>query len=294
MTAGQVEDDGLPSTFAGALRKAIAVRGLPLVRVQDRLTERGFSMSVATLSYWQSGRSQPERAASLRALAALEEILDLGPGTLRRRLDAPRPRGRLRSVGMDPDEIMTGWEELHRQANENLAQIRRLSIHLLAQVAADHTAVIAARAVCRVHGDSTDRVSVFIGQVNRSDRVPEVVPRLGCTLGAVHTSPEGDAVIAELMLPEALSRGTTFALEYDLVSHEPESTSNTLFEVYRTAQTVLAVSFHPDAVPESVQLSEGPNAEHQTRTVVALRADHTVQIIRQDFGPGRIGLDWQW
>ena len=61
--------------FAGALRDAIQARGLGLERIQERLRAEGFSVSLATLSYWQTGRSRPERRESLAALAELEKIL---------------------------------------------------------------------------------------------------------------------------------------------------------------------------------------------------------------------------
>jgi hypothetical protein len=64
---------GPASPFAGALRAAIQASGLSLDRLQHRLRERGVTISVATLSYWQSGRSQPQRSQSLVALRHLEE-----------------------------------------------------------------------------------------------------------------------------------------------------------------------------------------------------------------------------
>ncbi|MFD8961897.1 multiprotein-bridging factor 1 family protein, partial [Streptomyces anulatus] len=63
-------------TFPGALREALNRRGLSLERVSERLRVRGITISQATLSSWQRGRSQPERARSLRAVEVLEEILE--------------------------------------------------------------------------------------------------------------------------------------------------------------------------------------------------------------------------
>ena len=45
--------------FSHALRTAIQASGLTLNRIQYRLRERGFEVSSATLSYWQSGRRCP-------------------------------------------------------------------------------------------------------------------------------------------------------------------------------------------------------------------------------------------
>jgi len=54
--------------FARNLRAAIDASGLGLERLSHRLRERGPGLSVATLSYSQSGRSIPTRRSSLAAL----------------------------------------------------------------------------------------------------------------------------------------------------------------------------------------------------------------------------------
>ncbi|KIF01860.1 hypothetical protein PL81_33240, partial [Streptomyces sp. RSD-27] len=63
--------------FHLALRAALAARGLPLHRVQHRLAARGIKLGVTSLSYWQQGARRPRHRESLRAVSALEEILDL-------------------------------------------------------------------------------------------------------------------------------------------------------------------------------------------------------------------------
>ncbi|WP_197320186.1 hypothetical protein [Saccharomonospora sp. NB11] len=81
------------TAFSEELRFAISTSGLSLDRIQVRLQERGVPVSVTALSYWQSGKRQPERQRSLRAVLALEEILDVPPGSLLSLLPPPRPRG---------------------------------------------------------------------------------------------------------------------------------------------------------------------------------------------------------
>ncbi|MBB4688093.1 transcriptional regulator [Amycolatopsis jiangsuensis] len=82
--------------FAEALRAAIRARGLGLERIRYRLRDRGTSLSLATLSHWQSGRCRPERRDSLLALRNLEDILGVPDGALRRLVGPPRSRGRHR------------------------------------------------------------------------------------------------------------------------------------------------------------------------------------------------------
>ena len=72
--------------FHVALRAAIAARGLPLQRVQHHLTRYGVRVGVTSLSYWQQGARRPQRPESLRAVRALEEILQLPEESLIRLL----------------------------------------------------------------------------------------------------------------------------------------------------------------------------------------------------------------
>lgn len=76
--------------FNVVLREAIQQRGLPLERLRSRLAERGIQVGLASLSDWQHGRAWPQRANSLRAIKALEDILDVPGGTLTGLLDGHR------------------------------------------------------------------------------------------------------------------------------------------------------------------------------------------------------------
>jgi transcriptional regulator with XRE-family HTH domain len=80
--------------FEAALRAAIRARGLGLERIRYRLRGRGVSISLATLSHWQSGRCRPERPESLQALRHIEEVLEIPPGSLINLLGPPRSRTR--------------------------------------------------------------------------------------------------------------------------------------------------------------------------------------------------------
>jgi len=80
--------------FEAALRAAIRARGLGLERIRYRLRGRGVSISLATLSHWQSGRCRPERPESLLALDHIEEVLEVPAGSLTNLLGPPRSRTR--------------------------------------------------------------------------------------------------------------------------------------------------------------------------------------------------------
>ena len=83
---------GLPHElpFAVALRRAIESRGLGLDQIRQLLASRGSDVSVATLSYWQTGRRSPGRRTSFVTLAHLEDVLGMTPGALAKHIP---PRG---------------------------------------------------------------------------------------------------------------------------------------------------------------------------------------------------------
>ena len=81
---------------------AIAERGVSLEYLRGRLQDLGTPLSVATLSYWRSGRSQPEHQTSLEALTTLEELLYLPAGHLRSRLRPSKRSGPFRGASRWP------------------------------------------------------------------------------------------------------------------------------------------------------------------------------------------------
>ncbi|MGH3244004.1 MAG: helix-turn-helix domain-containing protein [Spirillospora sp.] len=158
--------------FAGALRQAIQASGLTLERIRHRLGRRGLTVSVATLSYWQRGRSRPR---SRTVVVALEEILQVPPGTLTELLDDPAPtatpvrggltagpsgpgeRGRpARDLWPDPDQYASLIGQLDRSGDHRL---ERLSIHDVFRLdEVNRSWTLSVRTVLRAAGDDIDRV----------------------------------------------------------------------------------------------------------------------------------------
>lgn len=104
----QAGEPVIGTAFSIELRAAIKASGLGLDRIQDRLRKRGIPISVTALSYWQSGKRQPERARSISAIHALEEILHRPAGSLVRLLQPPRPRGQAARRVALPHPTMPG------------------------------------------------------------------------------------------------------------------------------------------------------------------------------------------
>ncbi|MEU5693145.1 hypothetical protein [Actinosynnema sp. NPDC020468] len=175
--------------FPDALRAAIDASGLSLDRVRHRLGQRGVSVSVPTLSLWQSGRRRPARPESLRALAHLDQVLGLPPGSLTALL-GPRDR----------DGVT------------HLSQQDRVEVDGRLLVAHSRTVL---------RGGRADRwqASWELGE----GPPPAIEARRNCRVGRVEHDFDRGTATAELVLDEPIEEGASVILEYVAVFDDPTS-----------------------------------------------------------------------
>lgn len=200
------------STFAHAFREATDQRGLSLERITYHLRRRGHDLSAATLSYWRTGRSVPQRSASIAALGALEEILGVDRGSLAS-LVPPRPtRGngdgrstvqaerfikradliaeKLASIGLTWD---VGMDYLSISDQIHLRRDGTLDTHLVTSL-------------LQANRDGVDRLPVWYGHDN-----PRVYPFISAEsnvrVGQVVEDKDVPLVVAEMLLPRPLNTG---------------------------------------------------------------------------------------
>jgi hypothetical protein len=282
-------------SFADLLRTAIRVRGLGLERIKERLEARGISVSVATLSYWQSGRSQPGRKQSLAALPHLEALLALDPGSLQRALTPPRERGRrsrvvaLDAVWPEPPQtrvlrsLDTTWD----------AELERISLHDVVTVGADRTQrSIQVRQVLRARCDGPDRRVVMHCLEDPIAGRPVIHALRGCHLGTVARDVASGIVGGELVFLEPLRRGQTVVVDYEVLSHRPCP-----LEVRHTRrlrlpmrQYLLEIRFHPSALPAAAfHVQDGKDCQE-----LELDAEHSVHVVDTDCTAGVTGIRWTW
>ncbi|MEV0662201.1 helix-turn-helix domain-containing protein [Actinomadura luteofluorescens] len=226
--------------FAGALRQAIQASGLTLERIRHRLGRRGLTVSVATLSYWQRGRSRPR---SRTVVVALEEILQVPSGTLIELLEDPAPnaapvrgavvrgaagqpngaeRGRgVRDLWPDPERYACLVGQLDRSGDHRL---ERLSVHDVYRLdEARRSWTLSVRTVLRAAGDDIDRV-VCVHQTGDGDLAGAADGDAGgvaglldvryCRPGRIRA--EGGLVAFELVFDRVLATGDTAVIEYEL------------------------------------------------------------------------------
>lgn len=279
-------------SFADTLRRAIADRGLPLDRLHARLEQSGVPVSVATLSYWQSGRSQPERKRSLDALAHLEEILDLDAGTLLATLPSTRERARRAEVvGLDavwPERPQTTvLERLDTRWDEELD---RVSLHDVLVIGADRRQEsLTVRQVLRARRDGPDRRVVLHCHDDPAGALPSIEPLQGCRVGALETDDVG-VTGAELVFPRPLRRGESHIVEYRLASGDPGPLEHEYQRRLRLPMRVYVLEVHfRDVDPAACASFRGDEVRP-----LQLDADHRVHLVDTDCTAGGTGIRWTW
>ncbi|TCO62954.1 hypothetical protein [Actinocrispum wychmicini] len=251
--------------FHVALRAAISSSGLALDRIRYRLRLRDVTISVPTLSNWQSGRRRPERPESLRALAELEHVLELPPAALLSLLGPPRPRGRA-AHPKGPNAIVTTWGTgveplLAGIDTASDGRLTRLSQH--DRVVVDRSgrvAEVASRLILRASHDGADRW-ILVWDAGHAERIPEVVAGQHCRPRLLNVDPDTRMMVGELAFDAPLARGDTIILEYRIVyPAQPRTDSDTYFRRFHrpTRDYVLEAMFDRSAPPRRCHRLDGP------------------------------------
>lgn len=291
------------ATFAGVLRQALRQRGLSLERICDRLHAQGISVSPATLSHWQRGRSQPERPQSLRAIDALEPMLGLLPGTLRSLLGPHRPRGR--ALPHDPAAVRGVYGErsdLEQALGEAFPHFNSDTQALVTHETVtldEHRSIreITVTTVLRAVRDGARQLTVVHFLDALPDDAVDVIVRSG-ELADRRLLPELRSVLADISFGRPLARNDTAVVEYTVhvgpsltTSHCHERRIRVSLRTY-----LLHVRFHPLATPTSCHYfyRERLDDEARQRHRVPLDTSHTAHLLPAKCPPGVYGLEWQW
>ena len=293
--------------FAHGLHGAIEASGLSLYTLQQRLSARGATVSVTTLSYWRRGRSQPERMVSLRAVALLEEILGLPEQALSGLLGSPRLRGRWaaqrqkhdarRIDELWPDDpwLLQVLEELDAPPPESL---ERLSIHDSYHVDAERGRhLVRVRQVVRA---TTDRVSrCVVGfQTNEGQQHPAIFgPVRNARIGRIRQRPDSGFLLGELVLDTPLNTGDTTVFDYELLLPDGAgATDGRRHFATPVREYVLQVHFDPLSVPAHCYHFERDCGEDEDRLrrPLWIGPSGTAHVVSLDQPPGVVGIRWEW
>jgi len=296
-TASRVE------SFGEVLRAAIQRRDLTLQRIRCRLADRGVDVGLATLSYWQQGRSRPERAKSLRALRELEAILNLPRDTLFDLLEPPRPRGRgATTAGVTGSHLYGVDSPFQRVLGDSFEHfndgVAPLSVSELCTVDADRSLRrIAVTQVLRAVAEGQDRFLVAHG-VDDGEVMPSDIRVRAGRLGEVAVDHENGYLAAEIHFGRTLARNETAVIEYETVlgpSPAPSRLHERRFRV-PAHDFLLRVRFAGSALParcHSYHRDTVPSAPRQRRRLTTDASD-TVHTFLPRCAPGVYGISWLW
>lgn len=293
-------------SFASRLRQAISDRGLSLQMIVQELSERGTPVTIATLSYWQSGRSRPERTKSLEALAVLEDVLELPDGELSSRLPQRKPRGRYaKNVVHTPDS--TRFVPAYDIANRLMAEmglpwndaLRRMSIHDRIHVDRfKRSRRMEHRMVLRSDRDGVEGM-VFVYAPDESTTCDPLITAVSnCTLGKVARWEDPSLVLAELRFPKPLNKDEIAMIEFEVRTPTGGRPSDGESRAFRTPvrEYVLEAVFDPRALPYRVVAvhSDSPEGNDFTMLHDLKVHDGVAQFLVLDIQPGHYGIRYAW
>jgi hypothetical protein len=287
-------EPAFPEAFADALRR----RGVTLAWLHTRLTERGHPVSPAALSYWRSGRSQPERGTSRDALVEIERLLRVAPGELTGRLGpsrrpGPRPGEKsVRELFADTPGVQAALADLgFTGLNDELLEVVR---HLTVDVdATGHATCVQVRAVVQARHDGARRTPLIV-TLDEAGRAPRFAPTAGCSLGRRRTDLETGVFSAELLIERALARDETSV--YELRVELPSPSAEVQFAHYavrRMGELLVWVRFSPPRIPAYVERYTQVDGIEQTEEIV-LGGGTGAHALARGFGPGILGVRWTW
>ncbi|MEV6242329.1 hypothetical protein [Lentzea sp. NPDC051838] len=289
--------------FAEALTRAVEASGLSLERIQHHLEQRGVQVSLSTLSYWRRGRSRPERPESLVAVAALEEILRLEPGTLTGSLGDRRPRGRWveRAAALEPI-----WQEAAIDLGREIARVdqllpapaRYLSARDVQVIGPDRREVeMRSTSVVEAFEDGVDRILVARVADSTDRTAGEIHAEKSCRIGRVRRDAEHKLLVAEVVFDRVLRAGETALVDLRFESDPgaPSSSADRRF-VRPLRDYVLEVEFHPDAVPVRCYgfTRTDPEAPHVETGDLWIGTTAATHLLVRDARPGIHGIMWEW
>ncbi|WP_083752763.1 helix-turn-helix domain-containing protein [Actinosynnema sp. ALI-1.44] len=293
----------MPDQFHSALRAAIEDSGLTLDRLRHRLAQRGIRVSVTSLSYWQQGRSRPERADSLRAVHAIEGILNMPRHSLVALLGPPRPRGRWTKRDRDYDGLLNPADALAEAVTPMLgpsdSRLGVISQQDTVAVGADRTIhSVHTRLVVEATADGPDRyLAVYCAEPGTDSADIAVQALANCRTGRVRRHADAAVIAAELLFDRRLRVGETQFFDYAVtICAPPVSLEYRRGFRYPAEFYLMRVRFDDDAVPARIHAFTQPKPHADTHVGEELIVTSGRWVHHTDRGvkPGVIGIAWEW
>lgn len=292
--------------FHVALRAAIAARGLPLQRVQHHLSRHGVKVGVTSLSYWQQGARRPQRPESLRAVRALEEILQLPDESLIRLLaESEESHAAARPAAARSYRSLVEASDVLERLQADLGWALDGGLHTLGhheRIRIGARRELAGREshhIVRAHRDGVDRfVAVHHGDPGCVPGRMTVHALENCRTGRIRWDQDSGLLLAELFFDTRLRSGDTFLFRYGV----EDGTAGASREYARAfgfpgGQYALQVCFAAGAVPVRCHrfTQHSAAAPRGGRQELPLSGLHrSVHLVEPRTRPGIVGIGWDW
>jgi len=295
-----MSDSPAPGTFATALNVALERKQMTLSRLRAQLGMKGHSISLAALSYWRSGRSLPERRSSLEAVPMIELLLELEPGALSRFVPGPSARRLGRVEEFDQLLDYPVKDALMNQRFVGESDVSRLATHLTISIGAYHEVRwTRTRRVVVANRDGVEGFTVFMG-TDADEGIGDYRFQAiaGCTIDEPHQL-AGNVLSFQLRFPRPLALGESAITEVEVMRSAQAAPDVDLTNDYelvaeqRLEEMLVWVNFDPLAIPPRCWVYfEEAGVKHEWP--VDLSGTSSVHYRQRDFGPGGIGIRWEW
>lgn len=289
-----------PGTFATVFDDALTRSGTSMASLRTRLADRGHRVAASTLGYWRSGRRQPEGPDSLDAVAEIESILRLSRGTLTGAIGASR-----RSGPPVPSADICDLPDMSPGVLEALATLDlddpfpghvEEALDVIADIDSEGQWIrMLTRARLRSKAEGVTRTTAYC--VNQPGAAAlEVVVGGGATLGRQVRMEEHGLLVAELLLEAPLNLGDTAMVEYTFTfgtDDEPDCEFGS-YASTRLADVGVWARFDPARTPTRGWRFSHPAGQEETLTEVVLARSTSLHHAMRSFGPGLMGVRWEW
>lgn len=280
--------------FADVLGEAIALRGLSLNAIVDELRSRGLKSSLASLSYWRSGRSVPSRSTSVPVVETLEQILGTPPGMLTGALHTEEFK-RWDPVALMPFddsmlELLRGLdlEPFHRFGNHAVHD-RNVWFDPFHQVGWTYELV-------ESQVDGLDRIPIPFTSDPEDGGLPLLASGFGCELGRVLALDDEGLAVAEMILPRPLAKGELHYFEYTFTYDlECEGLEGNLDRTAAFGIPLVGIELEFAEVPTTLEFMHSPyravssaKRDHTTRSPLPLSRWVNAEV--RDMPPGTMGV----
>lgn len=278
--------------FAERLSSALHSRGMTLAKVRTEMATRGLDVSVASLSYWSTGRSLPSRQNSFDIVRELESLLELSPGSLMEATYQGPSHFALGSV-LNREELLGEMVKPHQLPDMTMWHTEFVQQHVTIDDASceRHKKT---RIGFRAQADGAQRWAIIIERVGQED-VQAQGDALAPRRRQVRIAP--DLTALEFGLDHPVARGTVVVAEHQVtfrVGNAP--VENISFGVTRKLRGMALTAELLGRVPARlVRTHTLPGQEESVVLDLPLvLGDRVVQCTIPDASPGQHGIAWEW